>query len=68
MSNKEHLKLNHKGSEAWNAWRRANPDAFPDFSEAILVGVYLRGIDLSRANLSNADFCVANLSWGEPLH
>ena len=41
MANKEHLvRLNH-GVEAWNQWRRENPDARPDLSQANLAGAHL---------------------------
>ncbi len=47
MANEEHLKILKQGVEAWNEWRKKNPQRTPD---------------LSKANLSEADLYVANLS------
>jgi hypothetical protein len=57
MANEEQLKVLRLGSEAWNEWRRENPD-----EEIDLRGASLRGADLSKANLSKADLFAANLS------
>ena len=39
-----------KGVDAWNAWRRENPDIRPDLREADL-----RGANLGEADLRGAD-------------
>jgi hypothetical protein len=42
MANDEHVALLKQGVDAWNAWRRYNPDIRPDLSEANLSGADLR--------------------------
>lgn len=49
MANREHVRRLMKGAKAWNAWRSKN-DIVPDFS-----GEHLLEIELSGANLTNAD-------------
>jgi uncharacterized protein YjbI with pentapeptide repeats len=61
MANKEHLVRLKHGVEAWNQWRRENPDARPDLSQANLAGAHLVEADLSDANLFWADLAHANL-------
>jgi len=61
MANKEHLALLKQGVEAWNQWRRENPEARPDLSQANLTGAHLVEADLSDANLFWADLAHANL-------
>src|SRR5262249_45982085 len=71
MANDEHVAILKKGTEAWNAWRKENPDIRPDLREA-----NLRDADLSQANLgvdfkqpwpwrnlSGVDLSGANLTW-----
>src|SRR4051794_8746007 len=77
MANKKHLALLKQGVEAWNQWRRENPEARPDLSQANLTGTHLVEADLSdtnlfwadlaHANLHKADFSRANL-FGANLH
>jgi hypothetical protein len=43
--------------DAWNAWRKENPDIRPDLS-----GTNLSGVDLSRADLSGVDLRGVKLS------
>lgn len=52
MVNEEHYARLKEGVEAWNEWRRNNPNIIPDLSE----------VDLSRINLSRANFTEAKLS------
>lgn len=52
MANKKHLAILREGVKAWNAWRKAHPDVWPD----------LRGADLVRADLVRADLAVADLT------
>ena len=37
MANEEHLKMLGQGVEAWNQWRKANPDIRPGLSGAHLI-------------------------------
>jgi uncharacterized protein YjbI with pentapeptide repeats len=67
MADDEHLAILKQGVEAWNAWRKENPDIQPDLSGANLTGARLPEADLSRAdlqwsNLSGANLHKANLS------
>jgi len=61
MANKEHLKILRLGASEWNKWREVNPNVEPDFKEAILDRVLLKGANLQQANLQNADLQKANL-------
>ena len=66
MTDETHLELLRQGTKAWNRWRRDNPDSKPNFYEADLNRVDLRGAilsaaDLSRANLRGADLNRADL-------
>ena len=54
--------LKEKGVEAWNEWRKANPEIQPDLSRTILGELDLVGADLSRAKLSSSNVSGANLS------
>src|SRR5262245_10390514 len=62
MANDEHVALLKQGVDAWNAWRRYNPDIRPDLSEANLSGADLRRAHLYGANLTGADLSGADLS------
>jgi uncharacterized protein YjbI with pentapeptide repeats len=82
MANDEHLAVLRRGVNAWNRWRRANPDVSPDLSganlhganliEADLRGARLVGAELSQAALYNSYLVGANLRWanlaGADLH
>jgi hypothetical protein len=48
--------LIEKGVEAWNKWRKANPETRPDLSAMNLYHVDLSGANLSRADLTGATF------------
>ncbi len=76
MANQEHLKILKQGVEAWNEWRRLNPNIRPDLEEAVLDYENLRrvnfneawlyladlfGADLTEANLNKANFSNADL-------
>lgn len=56
MASEEHLKILKKGSKAWNAWRKNNPDIKPDLSECDLKNKNFAGYDLK-----NADFYSSHL-------
>jgi uncharacterized protein YjbI with pentapeptide repeats len=72
MANPVHLAKLKEGVEAWNQWRKENPDVIPDMSReslshAELIGVNLRDaklrkVDLSWADLGGATFRGADLS------
>ncbi len=61
MANNEHVARLKQGVEAWNRWRREDPNARPDLSQANLSGAHLYGADLSHTNLFWADLTEANL-------
>jgi Pentapeptide repeats (8 copies) len=62
MANDEHVALLQQGVDAWNEWRRENPNIRPDLSEADLQGRDLRHANLSGALLSHAVFIGAECS------
>ncbi len=61
MTDPHHLERLDQGVDAWNAWRRDDPDARPDLAGADLARRNLRGIDLARANLRGATLDRATL-------
>jgi hypothetical protein len=66
MANDEHLARLKDGVEAWDEWRKVNPEIVPDLVEAglngvILSGANLRQVDLSLAQLAKAQLGGANL-------
>ncbi len=73
MANPEHLAKLKEGVEAWNAWRKANPEIVPDLSEAELVeenlseadlrGANLRQTAIPLADLTEANLAAADLRW-----
>jgi uncharacterized protein YjbI with pentapeptide repeats len=62
MANDEHVALLKQGVDAWNAWRKQNPDIRPNLSGANLRGADLSEAYLKEANLAKADLSGANLS------
>lgn len=56
MANEEQLAILLQGVNAWNKWRRENPDATIDLKK-----VNLEGLDLRDANLSKANFLDSTL-------
>jgi uncharacterized protein YjbI with pentapeptide repeats len=62
MANDEHVALLKQGVDAWNDWRKQNPDIRPDLSEADLRDWDLRIVDLSKACLIDTDLSMAVLS------
>ena len=58
MAKSYQLRILEQGVDAWNDWRAAHPDIFPDLSRA-----YLNNIDLSKANLSHTNLQFAFLNY-----
>lgn len=56
------LEILKQDVEAWNKWRRWNPDIVFDLSGANLTKSNLERADFSRMNLSGVDFQDANLT------
>jgi hypothetical protein len=67
MTNDQHVALLKQGVDAWNAWRKANPDILPDLSEADLNRADLTGPKLIWLDLSGANLTEANLSGALPI-
>lgn len=65
MVNNEHLARLGEGVEAWNAWRRENPDIRPDLGSVNFGGAILAGAKLSDANLSDAKLRDADLKQAD---
>ncbi|MDD1742684.1 MAG: pentapeptide repeat-containing protein [Methanotrichaceae archaeon] len=61
MANQEQLKILRRGAKVWDEWKRKNSVAI-DLSGANLSNANLRRADLSNANLRRADLSNANLS------
>ena len=73
MANPKHLEILKQGVEAWNQWRRENPDIRPDLFDANLENANLRVANLFRANLIDAnlgdtDLTGANLRGANLRH
>ena len=62
MADEEHLKRLKQGVEAWNVWRKDNPKAQPDLSQADLRGLKLQKFDLSNSNLKGCKLQFSNLT------
>jgi hypothetical protein len=63
MANQKHLDILKQGVEVWNQWRKEHPHPhgkMASFTRALLVD--LSGADLNNANLSEADLSFADLS------
>ncbi|MEW6235437.1 MAG: pentapeptide repeat-containing protein [Candidatus Omnitrophota bacterium] len=61
MANPEQESILREGAEAWNAWREAHPDIVPDLRGVVCINVCLDGVNLSDANLREADFHESSL-------
>ncbi len=66
MADEEQLRiLKKEGVEAWNQWRKNNPDIVPDLTKAYLGWADLGWADLSGADLREADLGEADLSGAD---
>jgi uncharacterized protein YjbI with pentapeptide repeats len=70
MANPEHLAKLHEGVNAWNQWRKQNPDIKIDLSHsnlrlAKLDLANLTAADLREVNLSRAALTLANLDHAD---
>ena len=63
--NIEHFNLLMSGVEAFNEFRRNNPETVIDLSGANMSGANMRGADMRRANMSGADMIRANMSGAD---
>ena len=50
MANDEHVAMLKNEVNAWNTWRREKPDVYLDLSGANLINADLSGLNLSGAN------------------
>src|SRR5947209_12710824 len=55
MADRSQIELLTDSVDKWKAWRLANPDVRPDFTNAGLRGAHLDNADLRNANLIGAD-------------
>lgn len=62
MANQNHVTRVQNGPQAWNQWRKRNPNDRPDLSD-----VSLERIDLMRANLAETDLVRVNLAGANAL-
>jgi pentapeptide repeat protein len=65
MANEKHLAILRQGVDAWNQWRKENPEIQPDLREANLIEANLSGANLDGAGLYRADFGRAELSGAD---
>lgn len=62
MANQQHVNILLQDVDAWNQWRKQNPQVNPDLSKADLYRANLRAANLSEANISETDLSWANLA------
>ena len=62
MANPDHSAILNQGVEAWNQWRKDNPDEVSDLSGANLNDMDLSEADLRGANLEGVELEEADLS------
>jgi hypothetical protein len=65
VANEQHLQILKQGTDAWNRWRRENPEILPDLSGADLIRANLIGANLSRADLGRANLSGAHLNGAD---
>ena len=64
VADEEHLKIIRQGADAWNDWRKKNPES-PDLTGANLSKAYLDGADLTEAYLGGVDLTMAYLGGAD---
>jgi uncharacterized protein YjbI with pentapeptide repeats len=67
MANEEHVKILRQGVDAWNQWRKENPDITPNLSrkhawKRNYEGANFAGAELTETNFSNANLRGANFN------
>ena len=63
MADVEQLRtIKEEGVEAWNKWRKANPEVTPDLSQANFYKLNLSGANLNSVNFNETTLRKANLS------
>lgn len=62
MANEEQLQILNLGVEAWNHWRKENPEVLVDLKGVNLQNEKLKGINFSNANLTNANLQDSDLT------
>jgi uncharacterized protein YjbI with pentapeptide repeats len=65
LADPDHLAKLEEGVDAWNKWRKDNPDIRPDLSNTNLSKVNLSGVNLSMADLIKANLSRAKLSGAD---
>jgi len=58
MANEEHLRILKQGVEAWNEWRKKNPQRTPDLTRANLYEA-----DLTGAQDLTAKQLITTINW-----
>jgi uncharacterized protein YjbI with pentapeptide repeats len=61
MANPKHIQILKQGVEAWNEWRREQPNVYPDLTNANLFNANLRDAHLRDVNLRDVNLREANL-------
>jgi len=61
MANEDQIRILRQGAEVWNKWRMDNPDEHIELSRANLSEADLNGANLSKVNLSGANLSGGNL-------
>lgn len=67
MPNPEHLKILGRGPDAWNSWRKGNPDVEPDLRGVQLNAEFLVEVNFSdtfllEATIVNSEAALADFS------
>lgn len=62
MYNQAHLDKLNEGVDAWNQWRKSNPELIPELRRANLSGIHLAGADFSKAQMLGVNFAGADLT------
>lgn len=55
VANEEQLGILRQGVDAWNEWRKKNPELRPDLNRAKLAGEILNRVNFAGADLSEVD-------------